>query len=815
MDGSGFGVICLHCRPNTNGHGEKVPAAAPGILRVDMSGAALDPFVVRLAACVAPAVGYNENTPVPSDCRLITPHFARQGDVSVKHRIPATLLPVGLALTLSGWTVHQTAGAQDRLKTMPGYEHYRKMAGEIPGAIKSGALGVTWKDGKTFDYVREGKLYRYDVTAKFATEMGPPPASAPSGRGGRGAGLERGRQAISAESPDKKLKAFYRARNLWLSDAAGASEAQITTDGSEADRIKYGTASWVYGEELSQTSAMWWSPDSTRIAYYRFDEKQVPDYHLQLDQTKLQSKDDIEAYPKAGAPNPIVDLYVYDVAAKQSTRIDVRGGKPFDNASVGHYVYRIAWSPDGRELLFNRTNRRQNILEYAAANPATGATRVILREEWPTGWIENNPAMHFLKDGRRFIWESSRNGWSNLYLYDLSGRLIAPLTNHSTFEVGNVIKIDEAAGLVFYTARDGDNYMKLQLHRVGLDGSGDVRLTDRAYHHVIAGCTGGAAGGGRAGGLPGGGSSCGISPDNKYFVDVYQTHDTPPATRLVDATTGRPVAELAQSDLTKFSALGLKKAELFTYKAADGKTTLHGILQFPSNFDPARQYPTLLSVYGGPDSSSNTARETFVTPSPTTEYGFLVLNLASRAAPGQGKRLLDQVYMKLGQVEIDDMAEGIKSLWTRPYFDRTRVGVHGTSYGGYAAVMLLLRQPDVFAAASASSPVTAWYHYDSVYTERYMWLPDENRAGYDAGSAMTYAKNLKGRLMLYYATADNNVHPSNVMQLISVLQQAGKSFEVQVGPDRPHSGINPDRMMEFFIENLIMRPSVPASTSQP
>ena len=147
-----------------------------------------------------------------------------------------------------------------------------------------------------------------------------------------------------------------------------------------------------------------------------------------------------------------------------------------------------------------------------------------------------------------------------------------------------------------------------------------------------------------------------------------------------------------------------------------------------------------------------------------------------------------------------------------PYFDKTRVGIYGTSYGGYSAVMSLLRHPEVFAAASASSPVTAWYHYDTIYTERYMWLPDENKIGYEAGSAMTYAKDLKGRLMLYYGTADNNVHPSNMMQLIAALQSAGKSFDLQVGPDRGHSGINPDRMMEFFIESLIMKAGLSSST---
>jgi len=725
--------------------------------------------------------------------------------------VRGAVVPIFLAAMLP-----VTMRGQDRLKTMPGYQQVQKVSQEIPGAVKLGSLAVTWNaDSGSFEYTLDGKRFRYDVATRMATEIGAAPEAAGGrGRGGRGAGapgVERGRQAESAESPDGKMKAFYRARNLWVSATDGSGEAAITTDGSDADRIKYGTASWVYGEELGQRSAMWWSPDGRKLAYYRFDEKAVPDYHLQLKQTELQSEDNVEAYPKAGVANPVVDLFVYDVASKKSTRIDVRNGKPFDNGVVGHYVYRVSWSADGRELLFNRTNRKQNILEFAAANPDTGATRVIVREEWPTGWIDNSPPITFLKDGRRFIWESERNGWANLYLYDLTGKLIAPLTTHSTFEVGSLLKVDETAGVVFYTARDGDNYMKVQLHRVGLDGKGETRLTDPAFNHTVAGCMGAGGGGGR-GGFGGLGGGCGISPDNKYFVDVYQTHDTPPATRLVDGT-GKVVAELAKSDVTKYSELGFRKAEMFTYTAADGKTTLHGLIQFPSHFDPSRKYPALVSVYGGPASASNTARETFVGPNPTTEYGFLVLNLDSRSAPGQGKRMLDSIYLKLGQVEMDDMAEGVKALWSRPYFDKTRVGIYGTSYGGYSSVMSILRHPEVFAAASASSPVTAWNHYDSIYTERYMWIPQENQDGYEKGSAMTYAKDLRGRLLLYYGTADNNVHPSNMMQLIKALQAAGKSFDVQVGPDRGHSGVNQDRMMEFFIENLIVRPTALTTTT--
>ena len=319
--------------------------------------------------------------------------------------------------------------------------------------------------------------------------------------------------------------------------------------------------------------------------------------------------------------------------------------------------------------------------------------------------------MMFLKDGKRFIWESERNGWRNFYLYDLSGKLLLPLTAHTTFEAVALVKVDEAAGLVFYTARDGDNYLKTQLHRVGLDGKGDVRLTDPAFNHTIGSCMPRPAG---ARGGPGGAGagSCGIAPDNKHVVDVYQTHDTPPATRLLDAA-GKVVAELAASDMTKYEQLGFKKAEMFTYLAADGKTTLHGMINFPSNFDPAKKYPALVSVYGGPASASNTARETFVPPLALTEYGFLVLNLDSRATPGMGKRTLDAIYLKLGQVEMDDMAEGVKALWNRPYFDKQRVGIYGTSYGGYSSLMCVLRHPDAFRAGSASSPPTAWYHYDT------------------------------------------------------------------------------------------------------
>jgi dipeptidyl-peptidase-4 len=694
--------------------------------------------------------------------------------------------------------------AQDRLKTMTGYEAAQRMARDAPAAVTGAVIGATWVDeGRAVEYQKDGKRYRYDVSSRRATEIDAAPAE-DSGRGGRGRAPvtgtpDRGRQFDSTKSPDGTLKAFYKDRNVWLSSADDKDARAITTDGSVAGRIKYGTASWVYGEELSQRTAMWWSPDSRKIAYYRFDERDVLDYYVALNQTQVQASVDTEAFPTSGTPNPTVDLYVYDVATRQSVRVDVRGGQAFDNAVVGHYVYRVAWSADGRELIFLRTNRRQNVMELVAATPATGACRVVLREEWPTGWLVSEPRMVFLADGRRFIWESQRNGWNNFYLYDLGGRLITPLTSSTTFEADTLVKIDEKANVLFYTTRDGDNPLKLQLHRVGLDGKGDRRLTDPAFHHTVGSCIANLGSRPEQPGPPG---RCGISPDNAHFIDVAQTHDVPPVTRLADALDGHVESDIAKADASRLAKMGLKRAELFTFTAADGKTTLRGVLQFPSGFDPAKTYPALVSVYGGPEFSSLTARETFVAPSPLAEYGFLILNLDSRAVPGLGKRTLDAIYQKLGQVEMDDMAEGVRALWTRPYFDKSRVGIFGSSYGGYTSVMELLRHPDVFAAAASSSPPTDWRNYDTIYTERYMWMPQENAAGYDAGSAMTYAKDLKGRLLIYYGTADNNVHPSNSLQLIKALQGAGKSFDVQVGPDRGHSPMNQDRMMEFFIDAL-------------
>lgn len=669
----------------------------------------------------------------------------------------------------------QVGRAQDKLKNMPGYEQYSKVAPQIRGSVEYGMISANWsEDGSSFQYVQDGKLWKYDVKKKTKEDLGTPPR--PERRSfNRPA---RGRQYASADAPNGQLKAFTKDRNMYISNIDGSNVQAITTDGNMENQIKYGIATWVYGEELGQITAMWWSPDSKKVAFYRFDEKNAEKYYVLLDQLQMYDSLEVMSYPKVGAPNLPVDLMVYDLESKEAKKIYTRDGWDYKDGPLGTYIYGVEWTPDGSELLFHSTNRKQDIMELRAADPNSGKCRTVVREEWLPSFTRNTPEMRWLEDGKRFLWASERSGFNNYYLYNVDGTLEATVTNHP-FEVAGIEMIDEQKGELYYLARSGENHMKMQLHRVKLDGSKDTRITDPAFNHRVT-----------------------ISPDGKYFIDIAQTHNIPPFTNLLDSK-GKVIAELAKSDMSKFEELGLKKVEAFTFTAADGKTELHGLLHFPSNFDPNKKYPLILANYGGP--ATNEFTENFTLPNSLTEYGFLVVDVDGRNVRGRGKRMLDEIYGKLGQVEMDDFAEGIKSLYDRPYFDKDRVGVYGTSYGGTTSATCLLRHPDVFHAAVVNSAVTDWRYYDNIYTERYMNLLENNLEGYETFSLMNQVDNLEGELMVYFGTSDNNVHPQNSLAFIKALQDARKSFEVQVGPDRGHTAMDTERMMEFFIEHLVMK----------
>ena len=665
------------------------------------------------------------------------------------------------------------------LKDLPGYEQYQSMRDQMDSLVTGGEIErIRWSDGgATLRFQRSGKSFEFDLVKQEMREAG----EEDEGDAGRRDRSQRdrrrpprGAQRESEPSPDGQWTARCSDWNVVIEPSAGGESIVVTTAGTRKHR--FGKASWVYGEELDQIDAMWWSPDSRHLAYYEFDETRVKDFHLVSGWTDLHTQPLVEGYPKPGEPNPIARLHLFSMDKRASTPVDV-------GADTEQYVYNIRFSPDGTVLLFNRTNRRQNVLEVVAADVATGTSTVIVTERQEL-MQKNSPEMRILQDGRRFIWETEKTGWQHYELRNLDGSLLSTLT-HGEYPAASILRVDEdlalpGGGVMYYTAYSGEHPLNVQLHRVNLDGSGDVRLTSEPLNH----------------------SAIDISPDGKWFVARFEAVDTPPTTALYDMS-GQRITTLAESNTSKFDDLKLPMPELFTFKAADGKTDLYGVLYKPSTFEASRTYPLIIDVYGGP--LSQRVRNTFRPGNASCELGFLIAVIDNRGTPNRGKAFESATYLKLGTVDLADQVEGVKHLAKRRFVDARRVGIQGFSYGGYMSALAIVKYPKVFAAAVAGSAVTDWKNYDTIYTERYMWIPAENEQGYTDGSCMTFAEQLQGKLLIMHGMVDDNVHPNNAFQLMEALYGANRRFEQVFFPNSGHGAGRPasDMIWEFFHEHLL------------
>ena len=586
----------------------------------------------------------------------------------------------------------------------------------------------------------------------------PKRAGGTGGRGGRGgARPARGRQLTEARSSAEPWTAVHLENNVWIRSDDGV-ELPVTTDGTEA--FRYGTASWVYGEELDQTDAMWWSPDGRYLAFYAFDVSPTRDYHLVDGLTGLRSEIKSERYPKAGDPNPIAGLRIFEKATGDMVTVDV-------GDDTDQYVYAVRWTPDGSELLFNRTNRHQDHLEVMAADPETGGCRLVVEERQDT-WQRNRPMMRFLEDGRRFIWETEKSGWKQYELRDLDGTLVNPLTGRTAltedFPVESVVKVDEDAGVLWFTMRSSSTPLNNQLHRVNLDGTDERRFTSVDLNH----------------------GSFRISPDGRTVAAMRQAVDHPPETVLYGED-GVELAVLARGDDSGLAAAGLHGGELVRFLAPDGTTPLHAVLHLPAGADrdAIAAYPLVVDVYGGPESRGPS--NTWSPANSLCELGFAVAKIENRGTIGRGKSFEGATYLRLGGPDLDDQVAGVKAiLEAHPEIDPKRVGITGHSYGGYLSALALVRYPEVFRAGVAGAPVTDFRNYDTIYTERYMRTPAENREGYDAGSAVKLAGRLEGALLLLHGMQDDNVHPSNTFQMAAKLQDADIPFQMQLFPNATH-----------------------------
>ena len=587
--------------------------------------------------------------------------------------------------------------------------------------------------------------------------------------------VPRAQQRRSERSPDGSMTAIYKDFNVWIRDQKSVKEKQITTEGS--DRVRYGTGCWVYGEELDQDTAMWWSPDSRKLAFYEVDERSMKDYVLTLDNTKPYTRTQTVRYPKAGDNNPRVGLLIYDLNTKQIQRVAITD----PNAE---YIFNVRFSPLGDMLLFHQSNRDQNRLDVVAADVQTGQTRIVLSEKQPT-WQEPNPTMRMLNEGNKFVWETERTGWKNYELRNFNGQLIRPLSEFANFPCERIEQIDESAGWMYYSTYSDANPYNRQLHRCRLDGSEKTRITTASLNH----------------------DEFLISPDHRWVVATAERFDQPRTTVLysIDKSNARHskfstgVGLIPKAQPTPAS----QHNEILRFPSADGTTTLFGTLQKPTDFDPSRRYPLLIDVYGGPQSEG--IRNNFTATNPICEFGFLIAKIGNRGTINRGKAFESATYQRLGGLDLDDQVAGVKYLSKRPYVDSDRVGIYGHSYGGYLTTLAVLKRPDVFRVGVAGAPVTDWRNYDTIYTERYMRTPKENPEGYRSSSCLTYAKQLQGNLLLVHGLVDDNVHPANTWQLIEALQKNDQRFDLMIYPKSKHgvSSTYPKLRIEYFHRHLI------------
>jgi len=558
---------------------------------------------------------------------------------------------------------------------------------------------------------------------------------------------------------DFRKVAYVKDYDIYITDATSGEETQVTVGGTED--IMNGRTDWVYPEELGQSQAFWWSPSGSHLAYLQFDVRVEHTYPL-LHEIDLETEEgfehyrfktllEVQRYPKAGEPNPTVKLFIADVVTGRTVAVDT-------DSSPDVYLIKMNWRSDGSELTFQRLNRFQNRLELLAADPVSGSVRTVMVEE-DEAFVRLHNNYIQLEDGEHFTWTSERSGWNHLYLYHYDGTLVKQLTD-GPWEVARVRHIDNANKLIYFTTNT-ENGLESHFSRVKFDGADLQQLTTEAGNHTIN-----------------------IDPVGRHFTDNYSSLTTPPVVNIVE-TNGNVVRNLSTTtlDIGRMEELGLELPELVTFRADDGVTPLHAILYKPAQFDPGKQYPLLVTVYGGPSSG---VRNRFIVGYRAAQLGYFVIKQDNRGTTNRGKKHLAETYLKFGRIEIDDQAAGVRQITRRPYIDGNRVGIFGGSYGGYASSMALLRYPDLFHVGVAAAPVTDWRSYDTIYTERYMRTPQANPDGYDAGSAMTYASNLKGKLFLMHGLIDNNVHVGNTIHLSDALQKAGKMFDLMIYPENRH-----------------------------
>ncbi|MBK8847887.1 MAG: S9 family peptidase [Bacteroidetes bacterium] len=577
-------------------------------------------------------------------------------------------------------------------------------------------------------------------------------------------------------SPDGNDLAYVRDNNLYVQRIGSNTEKMISHDG-KPNHIINGAPDWVYEEEFSFSKAFEWAPDGKHIAWYRFDESRVREFSLtmfdSLYPTEVKYK-----YPKAGEENSKVEIHIFSFETNQKAKAQI-------NAANDQYIPRIKWTADANTLCITRMNRLQNNLELLLCDANSGAVSTLYTETSST-YIDINDALEFTADKKNFIWMGVKNGYNALMWMDMKGKLVKQITTDKK----NVINYYgyDAAKKMFYYSSFNITPADRQVYSIDLNGKKNII--------------------GHADGI----NTPTFSKGFKYAIMTHNTANSVPLVELYE-TSGKKIKVLEENTALakKLGDYKISKKEFMTITTKDG-IELQAWMIKPQNFDANKKYPVLMYVYGGPGAPTvlNAGRN-------ANDYwyqhlaslGYIVVSVDNRGTTPKDDAFLKCTYKQLGKLEAEDQIAAAKYFATLPFVDGNRIGIWGWSFGGYMTSLCMCKGSDIFKVGIAVAPVTNWRYYDSIYTERYLQTPQENKSGYDDNSPINFVANMKGKYMLVHGVADDNVHYQNAMMMVNELVKNNVPYTMLDYPNANH-GIRTKgarlhlytAMTKFILENL-------------
>ncbi|MDA3816983.1 MAG: S9 family peptidase [Prolixibacteraceae bacterium] len=584
-----------------------------------------------------------------------------------------------------------------------------------------------------------------------------------------------GPQQVATFSPNGERIAFVRDNNIFIKTIRFGTELQVTNDG-EFNKIINGVPDWVYEEEFSYNKAFSWSPDSKMLAFVKFNETDVKEFSIPMykglapekEENRIYTGSYTYKYPKAGEKNSEVSVHVFDI--KTRTTIKAETGEETDI-----YIPRLKWTPDANNLAIFRLNRLQNKLDLLYANPYTGLTRTVFTEE-NKKFIDENflDFFTYLEDNEHFVILSERDGWAHLYLYKNTGFFEKQLTS-GNFDVTDFYGYDpDRETFYFQAAKKSPLQREVYAFKSKNEEVEEISQKEGTNTAIF-------------------------SKDYKYYINFFSNNETPEVVTLFNNRRGKAIRKIEDnSDLKEALAeYELPSHEFFQFTTSEG-IVLNGYMLKPSDFDPDKKYPVVISQYSGPNSQEVRDKWKIDWHSFLAGQGYVIAFVDPRGTAARGEDFRKSTYMQLGKLESEDQVEAAKYLASLSYIDEGNIGIWGWSFGGFTTALSLSKGGELFKAGVAVAPVTNWRYYDTVYTERYMRTPQQNPDGYDDNSPINNVEGIKSNLLIIHGTADDNVHAQNTYEYSEALVQAGIQFDMHMYTNRNHSISGGNTRMHLF-----------------